>query len=50
MTVEAMKMETTVVATMDAIVDKIYVSSGEQMNSEDLLISFLPLDAGEERE
>ena len=50
MTVEAMKMETTVVATMDAIVDKIYVSSGEQVNSEDLLISFLPLDAGEERE
>jgi len=50
MTVEAMKMETTVVATMDAIVDKIYVSIGEQVNSEDLLISFLPLDAGEERE
>ena len=49
MTVEAMKMETTVVATMDAIVDKIYVSSGEQVNSEDLLISFLPLEAGEER-
>ena len=49
MTIEAMKMETTVVATMDAIVDKIYVSTGEQVNSEDLLISFLPLDAGEER-
>ena len=49
MTIEAMKMETTVVATMDAIVDKIYVSTGEQVNSEDLLISFLPLEAGEER-
>ena len=50
MTVEAMKMETTVMATMDAIVDKIYVSSGEQVNSEDLLVSFLPLEAGEEIE
>ena len=48
MTVEAMKMETTVMATMDAIVDKIYVVSGDQVNAEDLLISFLPLDAGEE--
>ncbi|MCI6859080.1 MAG: pyruvate carboxylase, partial [Eubacterium sp.] len=47
MTVEAMKMETTVMATMDAIVDKIYVESGDQVNAEDLLISFLPLDAGE---
>lgn len=48
MTVEAMKMETTVVSTMDAIVDKIYVTSGDQVNAEDLLISFLPLEAGEE--
>lgn len=47
MTVEAMKMETTVVATMDGIIDKIYVSSGEQVNSEDLLVTFLPLEAGE---
>lgn len=48
MTVEAMKMETTVVSTMDAIVDKIYVAPKDQVNAEDLLISFLPLEAGEE--
>lgn len=40
MTVEAMKMETTVVSKVDGIVDKIYVKEGEQVNQEDLLISF----------
>ena len=40
MTVEAMKMETTVVSTVNGKVDKIYVKEGEQVNQEDLLISF----------
>jgi len=39
-TVEAMKMETTVVSTVNGKVDKIYVKEGEQVNQEDLLISF----------
>lgn len=39
MTVEAMKMETTVVSTVNGKVDKIYVKEGEQVNQEDLLIS-----------
>ena len=37
---EAMKMETTVVSTVNGKVDKIYVKEGEQVNQEDLLISF----------
>lgn len=40
MTVEAMKMETTVVSKVEGKVDKIYVKEGEQVNQEDLLISF----------
>ena len=40
MTVEAMKMETTVVSKVAGKVDKIYVKEGEQVNQEDLLISF----------
>lgn len=40
MTVEAMKMETTVVSKVEGKVDKIYVKEGEQVNQDDLLISF----------
>lgn len=40
MTVEAMKMETTVLSKVTGKVDKIYVKEGEQVNQEDLLISF----------
>ena len=40
MILEAMKMETTVVSTVNGKVDKIYVKEGEQVNQEDLLISF----------
>ncbi|SDB20137.1 pyruvate carboxylase [Eubacterium oxidoreducens] len=41
MTVEAMKMETTVVATVNGKVDKIYVEAGDSVHQEDLLISFI---------
>ena len=41
MTVEAMKMETTVVSTVEGKVDKIYVREGENVNQEELLISFI---------
>ncbi len=40
MTVEAMKMETTVVSTVNGTVDKIYVGEGDSVNQGDLLISF----------
>ncbi len=40
MTVEAMKMETTVVSKVDGTVDKIYVSEGDSVKPEDLMISF----------
>ena len=40
MTVEAMKMETTVVSAVDGTVDKIYVKEGDSVKQEDLLISF----------
>ncbi len=40
MTVEAMKMETTVVSTVDGTVDKIYVQQGDSVHQDDLLISF----------
>ena len=40
LTVEAMKMETTVVSKVNGKVDKIYVNEGEQVNQEDLLVSF----------
>ena len=39
MTLEAMKMETTVVATRDGKVDKIYVAEGDSVSQGDLLIS-----------
>ncbi len=40
MTVEAMKMETTVVSKVNGTVDKIYVEPGDSVNQGDLLISF----------
>ena len=40
MTVEAMKMETTVVSKVAGKVDKIYVKEGDSVKPEDLLISF----------
>ena len=40
MTVEAMKMETTVVSKIDGTVDKIYVTEGDSVKPEDLMISF----------
>lgn len=44
MTVEAMKMETTVVSRVSGKVDKIFVKEGERVNAEDLLISFVIAD------
>lgn len=41
MTVEAMKMETTVVCAVEGKVDKIYVEEGENVNQEELLVSFI---------
>ena len=40
MSVEAMKMETTVVSRVKGKVDKIYVSEGDRVSQDDLLISF----------
>ena len=40
LSLEAMKMETTVLSTIDAIVEAIYVKQGDTVSSEDLLISF----------
>ena len=40
MTIEAMKMETTVVSTVNGTVDKIYVESGDSVHQDDLLVSF----------
>lgn len=40
MTVEAMKMETTVVSRVAGKVDKIYVAEGDSVSQDDLLISF----------
>lgn len=40
LTVEAMKMETSIVAKEDGIVDKIYVIEGEKVSQGDLLVSF----------
>lgn len=39
--IEAMKMETTVVAKQDGVIDKIYVAAGDRVNSGDLLLSFV---------
>lgn len=38
--IEAMKMETTIVAKEDGAVDKIYVQAGDRVNTGDLLLSF----------
>ena len=40
MTVEAMKMETIVVSTIEGVVDKIYVKPGETVHQDDLMMSF----------
>lgn len=40
MTIEAMKMETTLVSTVEGFIDKIYVSPKDRVNQEDLLLSF----------
>ena len=40
LTVEAMKMETTVVSKVDGTVDKLYVKPGDSVHQDDLLISF----------
>ena len=37
---EAMKLETTVVAKQDGVIDKIYVAAGNRVNTGDLLLSF----------
>ena len=41
MTIEAMKMETTVISKVSGVVDKIYVANGDEINQDDLLVSFL---------
>lgn len=41
MTVEAMKMETTVVSKVNGKVDKVYVAAGDSVAQNDLLISFV---------
>jgi pyruvate carboxylase len=41
MVVEAMKMQTTVVSKVNGKVDKLYVSPGDRVNNEDLLVSFV---------
>ncbi|MBR6652403.1 MAG: pyruvate carboxylase, partial [Anaerotignum sp.] len=41
LTVEAMKMETSVVAKEDGVIDKIYVKEGEKVSQGDLLVSFV---------
>ena len=40
MTIEAMKMETTVVSKITGTVDKIYVQQGDAVSQDDLLVSF----------
>lgn len=40
MTVEAMKMETSVLSKVDGVVDKIYVKEGDRVGQEELLMSF----------
>ena len=41
MTIEAMKMETTVTSRVSGLVDKIYVSEGDEVNQDALLVSFI---------
>ncbi|SFB13515.1 pyruvate carboxylase [Acetitomaculum ruminis DSM 5522] len=47
LTVEAMKLETTVVSRVNGTVDKIYVAQGDKVSQDDLLISFI-IDEDEE--
>ena len=37
---KAMKIETTIVSKTAGVVEKVYVSEGEKVNSEDLLVTF----------
>ena len=48
MIVEAMKMETTFVSKVDGTIDEIYVSPGDRVNAEDLLITFTLDEEGAE--
>ncbi|MBR5467688.1 MAG: hypothetical protein IKU80_00495, partial [Firmicutes bacterium] len=41
MTVEAMKMETSIMAKIGGTIDKIYVKQGDKVMPEDLLITFV---------
>lgn len=41
LTVEAMKMETSIVAKADGVIDRIYVKEGEKVSQGDLLVSFV---------
>ncbi|MGE4213573.1 MAG: pyruvate carboxylase [Anaerotignaceae bacterium] len=41
MTVEAMKMETSIVSKVSGVVDKIYIKEGERVMQEELLITFV---------
>ena len=40
LTIEAMKMETSIVAKEDGVIDKIYAVEGEKVSQGDLLVSF----------
>ena len=40
MTVEAMKMETSILSKISGVVDKIYVNEGTSVNQEELLVAF----------
>lgn len=41
LTIEAMKMETTLVSRVNGSIDQIYIKEGDSVNQEDLLVSFL---------
>lgn len=41
LTIEAMKMETTITSKVSGIVDKIHVNNGEEINQDDLLVTFI---------
>ncbi len=42
LTLEAMKMETTIYADHDGVIDAVYVKAGDQVNAKDLLIAYEP--------
>lgn len=48
LTIESMKMETTVTSRVSGVVDKIYVHNGDEVNQDTLLISFI-LDEEEQK-